>query len=255
MITVQEKLQKRPSGTQDFYLNLASFLGEDTISGVLDSSLVGNSMTLDFVQVISLETTVYGTTIPANKGLKVRLTGGTSRLEYKLVVDLLTAASQNHRLVAYVLVGDSPLYYYGSAWGGDDYFATRLGSTIWDGAEIGDRVKALVSATRAIDSLNFDGVVATAAQKLQFPRVSDVQIPQRVEWACYEEALALLDEADPQEEYSNLFATQRGISSVRTTYDRSAVPENVAAGITSHLAWRYLVPFLRDPGELSISRV
>lgn len=145
--------------------------------------------------------------------------------------------------------------HYGTMEDACKYFDSRLNSDAWDEATETNRRKALITATRAIDRLNFYGARASESQGLQFPRGGDVHIPADIKIATFEEALSLLDGADPQMEFDNLSATSRGITSVRTTYDRTAVPENIAAGITSHTAWRYLVPYLRDPGELVISRV
>lgn len=158
--------------------------------------------------------------------------------------------SQEH-----VLYCETIVPFYGTMDEAIKYFGTRLNSDAWDESDDTNRRKALITATRAIDRLNFYGEKASESQGLQFPRADDVHVPAEIKIAVFEEALSLLDGVDPQLEFSGLSAESRGIASVRTTYDRTVVPENIVAGITSIIAWRYLVPYLRDPGELTLSRV
>lgn len=145
--------------------------------------------------------------------------------------------------------------YYGTLTNAAEYFASRLNSSAWDDATEVDRLKALKTATRAIDLLNFAGDKAEDDQYLQFPRGSDTVVPPDIVIACYEEALKLLDGADPDTEIANLGTISQGFSSVRKTYDRTVAVEHVRAGIVSPLAWSRLRPFLRDPNEIKISRV
>ena len=159
------------------------------------------------------------------------------------------------------------------------YFDARLHEQAWSDASQGDREKALIAATRIIDRLNFKGYKATvytylaslddvaladqaeinaasAAQELQFPRDADTEIPDEILIACYEIAYALLDEIDPDTELENLAISSHGYASVRTTYSRSHnPPEHLDAGVPSATAWRYLRPFLREPGGITLSRV
>lgn len=168
---------------------------------------------------------------------------------------------------------------------GDAYFATRLYVTAWTGALDSDKTKALTQATRIIDRLNFAGEKhaasearlsltgsrdfetslsdlqlqsirdAGATQELEFPRGSDTAIPEDVKIACYEIAYALLDGIDPDQEYVDQTVVSQGYSSVRTTYDRSAVQEQTNAGIPSPTAWRHLKPYVREGHGVKISRV
>lgn len=147
------------------------------------------------------------------------------------------------------------LLYYGTVEDGDEYFAQRLRSTTWTGAEDADKLKALKEATQRIDLLAFKGSKTDEDQGLQMPRDGDEDVPVQVEQATYELALVLLDDMDPDAEARNLGVTSESYSSVRTTYDRSLLDEGTAAGIPSRLAWLLLKPFLRDSGEITLSRV
>jgi hypothetical protein len=155
------------------------------------------------------------------------------------------------------------------------YFATRLYSEAWEDASQVDQQKALDTATRDIDRLNFAGYkhtvwlaleanscacdtvidAAELAQPLQFPRGSDETIPSDIKIACMEIALARLDGVDPEMELENLGVISQGYASVRTTYDRSSMQDYIKSGIASSAAWRYLKPFLRSPLDFTIKRV
>jgi hypothetical protein len=164
------------------------------------------------------------------------------------------------------------------------YFDNRLYSSLWAASSSGDRDKALEQAARIIDRLNFAGeknaasvvrlaltgrsdfeislsqeqydaiVAAGLTQALQFPRGSDTVVPDDIKIASYEIAFALLDGVDPDKEFEDLGVVSQGYSSVRTTYDRSTVPEHTNAGIPSPTAWRFLKPYVRA-GGVKISRV
>lgn len=164
---------------------------------------------------------------------------------------------------------------YGSVSEADTYFATRLYSDAWEDASTEDKTKALATATRHIDRLNFAGykhtvwavldanacadeddiAAAEVAQALQFPRGSDTEVPEDIEIACYEIAIALLDGVDPEMEAESLGVISQGFASVRTTYDRSWAQNHIQAGIASAAAWRYLKPFLRSGLDFVIKRV
>jgi hypothetical protein len=159
------------------------------------------------------------------------------------------------------------------------YFDERLNENAWTDASPQDRIKSLVAATRIIDRLNFKGYkktvydylngledlsqadqaeinAASASQELQFPRDTDTDIPIEIKYACYEIAYALLDGIDPDLELENLAIISHGYASVRTTYSRSHnPPEHLNAGVPSATAWRFLRPFLREPGGIILSRV
>jgi len=137
----------------------------------------------------------------------------------------------------------------------DVYFNTRLNSEVWDLADNTEKERALVTAGRAIDQLNYAGTRTSSTQEHQFPRDDDTEIPEDVQYACCELAHALLDGVDPELEYENLNMVAQGFGNVRSTYDRTSKPAHIVAGIVSIVAWRLLLPYLRDPLYLEISRV
>ena len=135
------------------------------------------------------------------------------------------------------------------------YLTARLNVEAWEDASSADRVKALNMSTDAIDRLSYLGKKTDEDQVNQFPRGTDVAVPQDIQDACAELALRFLDGIDPELEYENLQQVQQGYANVKSTYDRSRAPEHVAAGITSIVAWRKIRPYLRDPASLEIHRV
>ena len=131
----------------------------------------------------------------------------------------------------------------------------RLHTDAWDCADPIDRNKALNMATRAMDRLNYHGEKADSTQELQFPRLNDTAIPQDIQYACAEEALSLLDGKDPEAEREALGITETAIGPVKAKFDtQTARPINILHGIMSATAWSYLLPYLRDPLTMRMSR-
>jgi hypothetical protein len=158
----------------------------------------------------------------------------------------------------------------------DAYFEYKLHEVAWSTSNTRDRLPALIEATRIIDSLNFKGMknsvyvllqanedataaeIAAAAQTqdLEFPRGSDTSVPDRIQWACFEIAYALLDGVDPQIELENMSMRNHGIGSVKASYNRDQEPlEHFMNGVPSATAWKYLRPYLRDDKGLRLDRV
>jgi hypothetical protein len=158
----------------------------------------------------------------------------------------------------------------------EDYFNCKLFESAWSMSNPVQREPALIEATRIIDSLNFKGMkhtvwelleadsdatceeirAANAAQELEFPRGADTEIPERIQWACFEIAYALLDGVDPQYELENMSMNDHGIGSVRASYNRNQEPlEHFMNGVPSSTAWKYLRPFLRDDKQRRLIRV
>jgi|WetSurMetagenome_2_1015567.scaffolds.fasta_scaffold64766_3 hypothetical protein len=168
---------------------------------------------------------------------------------------------------------------YGSLVKANAYFLTRLHSEAWDNSNVTDQTKALYTATRIIDRLNYKGYkhatyvvleaaeeyedvleedkrAAEASQELEFPRDSDTVVPSDIEWACFEIALALLDGVDPDVELENLGVTSQGYGGARISFNRDQQPiEHLLHGIPSAMAWRILKPFLRDSHAIITVRV
>lgn len=136
----------------------------------------------------------------------------------------------------------------------DTYFGNRLNIRAWECASYDEKRRGLYMATEIIDRLNFNGCKADSAQENQFPRDTDTTIPEDVQRASAEIALALLDGVDPDMEYENLRLKSQGYGGVRSTYDEEFHQPHLIAGIPSVTAWRYLRPYLRDPNELTLFR-
>src|SRR6185436_5873419 len=129
-----------------------------------------------------------------------------------------------------------------------------LDSQAWDEALQNQRQKALNMVTRAIDKLNFLGDKNDDDQEHQFPRGDDTVVPDEVKFACIEEALLLLDGKDPEQEAESLRIGAQGYGSARVTYDTDTPPAHIRSGIMSVKAWGYLLPFIRDIGQIDINR-
>jgi hypothetical protein len=134
------------------------------------------------------------------------------------------------------------------------YFNTRLNADAWDCASDIDRNKALCTATRQIECLNFIGCKTDEAQELHFPIDGATEVPLDIQYATAELALALLDGADPEMERSILDMTAQDYARVRTMYDRRNRPAHLMAGIVSFQAWNLLSKYLADPHSIRISR-
>jgi hypothetical protein len=80
----------------------------------------------------------------------------------------------------------------------NEYFAGRLHTESWSGADDATKEKALRQATRTIDRQLLKGRKTDPEQELAFPRHPDTEIPKEVQEACCEEALALLERGNSQ---------------------------------------------------------
>jgi hypothetical protein len=137
----------------------------------------------------------------------------------------------------------------------ESYFGQRLHTRAWTAASVSDRTKALTMATRDIDRLDYADEKADSDQEREFPRGEDDEVPDDIKIACCEIALARLDGVVPETELENAMVSSQSFSGVRTTYDRTAVPEHIVAMIASARAWTYLKPYLREAGTIKLSRV
>ncbi len=159
--------------------------------------------------------------------------------------------------------------YYGSVTEANTYFGSRLHELAWSQNDASNREKALLAATRVIDSLRFAGDKLDEDQELEFPRdlangsevetVDDEEVtvaPEAVRVACYELAYSLLDGRDPEAELDVLAITSQGYLSARTTYSRDQVPaEHLINGVPCLPAWRLLKPYLKDCKTVTVRRV
>lgn len=178
--------------------------------------------------------------------------------------------------------------YYGTITEANTYFDNRLHSESWQDATVTDKPKALLEATRIIDSLNYKGVkhavwsimyewnsstekyekiidsdaptrneiiAADATQALEFPRGQDTEVPDEIEWACYETALALIEGFDPEDAIDRLNIIRQSYSVVRTTYaGDNAAMEYLGYGVPTARVWRWLKPYLVNGRVINISR-
>ncbi len=153
-----------------------------------------------------------------------------------------------------IVANGSTLPIYGTLEKADNYFARMREGQRWVYTDRLKRLQALVSATKRIDRLNFQGDMASADQPLQFPRGTDTEVPVDIEQACYELALVLLKGVDPDTEQDNLSHTVQAFGGLRSEYDRSFVPAYLRAGIPSATAWNLLLPYLKERREIEIRR-
>ena len=125
---------------------------------------------------------------------------------------------------------------------------------MWNAAEDDIQYAALVTATRAIDRLNYNGSKTSDTQVNQFPRDDDTVVPQDIIDATIEIAIELVEGKEPEKEFENLFTTKSKFDSVEVTFDRSVLPEHIVAGIMSITAWRLIKPYLRESNRLTLRR-
>ena len=135
------------------------------------------------------------------------------------------------------------------------YFGERLNSDVWEDSSESDKLKALITSTRAIDTLNYIGTKTDEDQERQFPRDDETTIPTGIETATCECAIALLDGVDPEVEFENVMMVSQGYANIRSTFDRTTIQEHLIYGIPSSTAWKYLMPFLVDDKSFEIKRV
>lgn len=144
---------------------------------------------------------------------------------------------------------------YGTIDEAEEYFSTRLHTDAWDDAEELERTKALTMATKIIDNFNYKGTKTSESQENEFPRGGDLEVPSEIQEACFEIALKLLDEIDPDIEIDNLNKVSSAFANVKSNYDKSFIPEHLAVGVPSATAWKQMLPYLRDAKSVTVSRV
>jgi hypothetical protein len=145
---------------------------------------------------------------------------------------------------------------YGTVVGADTYFSSKLNTETWEYAEYDTKIRSLKHATRLIEALAFKGKRSTDGQILFFPRatIDNGRVPDEIVYACYEIAIALLNDVDPEVEARNLSVTGNGYGGMRTSYNREYTQEHLRNGIPSSLAWSILRPYLSDPKAFRLSR-
>jgi len=137
----------------------------------------------------------------------------------------------------------------------ESYFSSeRLNAEAWSNSTSVLRNKALKSATRAIDRLNFKGRKLDPNQYNEFPRYGMTIVPDDIKIACCEITLSILDGVDQELEEEDLGAITGAYGTVRVTSDPNFRKDHVKAGIPSVVAWKHLLPYLNDPREAHIER-
>jgi hypothetical protein len=144
---------------------------------------------------------------------------------------------------------------YISVSGADLYFNERLNSEVWTVETVTNKEKALKTATRYINRLNFAGDKTDENQTFEFPRGGDTEIPQEVQDATCEIAIALLDGRDIEFEHEMGNLESSGFGGGRLRSESEWIPEAKAHGIPSIVAWNLLKPFLRDGRHITLNRV
>lgn len=135
----------------------------------------------------------------------------------------------------------------------DTYFSTKLNTATWDTATTAEKTKALAEATARINRLNFYSDKYLASQDNEFPRGTNASVPTNILDACAEIAIKLLDGFDEDEEIAKLYNTAESWGSMRIVR-REFSPDYISAGIPSVVAWRLLLPYLRDPKSVRMYR-
>lgn len=113
----------------------------------------------------------------------------------------------------------------------DEYFSTRLDSTLWDEIDTTRKAQALVTATSILDSQSWTGTASTDSQLLAFPRscvyfdpmlgitVVPTNVPVRIIKATCEQAFHLLNNSgllDDSGGVTNLNVGSISLSSIRS---------------------------------------
>ncbi len=127
---------------------------------------------------------------------------------------------------------------------GDTYFLTHLYANAWKNASDDDKISALTMATKAFLLLNF--------VTDQVP--GDSGVPEVIVDACCDEALELLNGADPAKEMASIGQNNWGFSTARVTADDKFVQPNIRAGIMSPVAWNKLIPYINSDRTLKLAR-
>lgn len=138
---------------------------------------------------------------------------------------------------------------------GDAFFSTEMEHEAWDTANNDQKNRAIATATRLIDRLNFAGDKHDSEQVLEFPRNDDTTIPEDIKIACALICYALLDGVDVEEERRSLDFRNVSFSGVSGNYDRAVIHQAYLHNIPSVKAWSHLRPYLRDTSQITISRI
>lgn len=119
--------------------------------------------------------------------------------------------------------------------------------TVEDDTEYGGKFVVTFDADSLDDfhsQLDIDGAGLNGQTIARVVTVED-NIPMRIKWAVFEEAISLLSGRNAHQEWENAVMTSNGVSSSRVSSDRGQLPPvHTRHFITSSIAWKYLLPFL-----------
>ena len=111
------------------------------------------------------------------------------------------------------------------------YFEDRLNSTQWDDADDTDKSKALIQATKIIDTKNYFGTKTSDAQLLKFPRIGliydgveldTIIVPVNVKDAVCELAIWLLqDDFTAPNDLSQFNSVKLGALEIETSSNQA----------------------------------
>jgi len=167
----------------------------------------------------------------------------------------VTATSNLYLTQVVQVANKKTVPFYGTVNDANNYFEQMLEGQRWMNTPQEKRVKALISATRRIEQLNFRGQMASADQPLQFPRGTDTTVPVDIEQACYELAQALLKGIDPDTEAANLRNSLQAYGGLRTELNTEQPQPWTIAGIPSFTAWQLLLPYMEEVRGVKLERV
>lgn len=149
-------------------------------------------------------------------------------------------------VVPYITVADA-----------DIHFGQRLNTDLWDNASAPNKDKALAQATLILDGLRYVGSKTDEDQTSEFPRNGETTIPEEVQRATAEQALALLESKtlEAVDDATGVASEKAGDASVSYTTDGKQVTLGKNLGLTSPTAARFLREWIADPREIIIDRV
>lgn len=144
--------------------------------------------------------------------------------------------------------------YYGTVAEGDTFFETVMNPDAWENATDNEKIAALTTASRLIDTFRYSDSKADPDQELQFPRGDDTEVPEKIEQAAYYIAERLLDGFDIDEHFEELNTLKAQIGSVSETKNSKPMPKHLYFGVPSYAAWNLICQYF-DREQLTLIRV
>lgn len=147
--------------------------------------------------------------------------------------------------------------YYSDVATADAYFDSLLFEVNWPAASAADKPKALLAATRLVDSFRYQGTKTDSDQDLEFPRCGATEVPEEILIAVFEIASSILGGFDPavaaaSTETGNIASVtyaEVGIkyhSPSSSTVTETSVPEYKQLGLPSKQVYDMLAKFFAE---------